>query len=436
MRLEETLIHTLKQFSGILVFLSFLSTILFYFIGNDYLIYSGLLAWAALVMLFPSLRNKKLLSLFLLLSVSGFVISTIYGFDIDFKKVFTANQYLLTLLVGVGFLRLITSPKQEHVTQIPKGKNSFFKTYFGVHLFGSVINMSSLILVGDKLHKRKPLSDSQIVLLTRAFASDAYWSPFFVAFAVVSVYTPRLDNKIILLNGLVLALIAFLFTWFEVMRNKEFRIEEFEGYPISYESLILPFSLAILVLVTNHYYPSIKIIILIPAFALTLTLAVLSIKKSVLDFFVTMKHHILEDLPNMSSEISLFLVAGMFGIAMSSIVVGLHVTLPFTTFDWPQASLLLAALVIVSFLGVHPVISIAIISSFLHDVNHTLFAAAFLMAWASTISTSPFSGVNLAIVPRYHLDGKRIFMLNIFYTLKMYVVHVLCLYVLSQYLDI
>ena len=138
----------------------------------------------------------------------------------------------------------------------------------------------------------------------------------------------------------------------------------------------------------------------------------------------------------MSSEISLFLVAGMFGIAMSSIVVGLHVTLPFATFDWPQASLLLAALVIVSFLGVHPVISIAIISSFLHDVNHTLFAAAFLMAWASTVATSPFSGINLTIVPRYHVDGKRIFMLNIFYTLKMYVVHVLCLYVLSQYLDI
>jgi len=368
--------------------------------------------------------------------VSGFVISTIYGFDIDFKKVFTANQYLLTLLVGVGFLRLITSPKQEHVTQIPKGKNSFFKTYFGVHLFGSVINMSSLILVGDKLHKRKPLSDSQIVLLTRAFASDAYWSPFFVAFAAVSVYAPRLDNKIILLNGLILALIAFLFTWFEVMRNKEFRIEEFEGYPISYESLILPFSLAVLVLATNRYYPSIKIIILIPAFALALTLAVLSIKKSVLDSFRKIKHHILEDLPNMSSEISLFLVAGMFGIAMSSIVVGLHVTLPFATFDWPQASLLLAALVIVSFLGVHPVISIAIISSFLHDVNHTLFAAAFLMAWASTVATSPFSGINLTIVPRYHVDGKRIFMLNIFYTLKMYVVHVLCLYVLSQYLDI
>jgi hypothetical protein len=69
-------------------------------------------------------------------------------------------------------------------------------------------------------------------------------------------------------------------------------------------------------------------------------------------------------------------------------------------------------------------------------VNHTLLAVTFLMAWSTTVSTSPFSGLNLTIVSRYNVEGKRIFKLNIFYALKMYVICVICLYFLSKYLNL
>ncbi|MGB5792186.1 MAG: tellurium resistance protein TerC, partial [Poseidonibacter sp.] len=129
-------------------------------------------------------------------------------------------------------------------------------------------------------------------------------------------------------------------------------------------------------------------------------------------------------------------VAGMFGISISSILLGLDLSLPFEKFDWFIASILLAIFIFLAFIGIHPIITIAIIGDFLSGVNNTLLAVTFLMAWSTTVSTSPFSGLNLTIIARYNIDGKRIFKLNIVYVLKMYIVSVFCLFILSKYLKL
>jgi hypothetical protein len=424
------------SFSGILIFSSFLTTLFAYFFNTELLVYAGALAWSSLLILFSTINKKKMLLILFLLSFIAFFISYINGFEINIIKVFTVNQYLLTLLIGVGFLRLIAIPKQENQNTLPKGKNSFFKTYLSVHLFGSVINLSSLILVADKLYKKAPLTNIQIILLTRAFASDAYWSPFFVAFAAAITYAPNLSTPTILINGIFLALVTFLISYIEIIRNKDLDINEFRGYPLSFDSLYLPIFLAFLVLVTNHFYPDIKVIILVAAFAILLTLIVLPIKKGFKRAKEKFINHINNDLPNMKMEMSLFLVAGMFGISIGSILIGLDIALPFEKFDWFIASILLAIFIVLAFVGIHPIITIAIIGDLLSSVNHTLLAVTFLMAWSTTVSTSPFSGLNLTIVARYKVEGKRIFKLNIFYALKMYIVCVICLFLLSNYLNL
>jgi hypothetical protein len=428
--------HLIISTSGLLIFLSFLVTIYSYFFNNDWIIFAGALAWISFILLFKTIVKKTMVQVLLFLSLVFFMISFLSEFDINVIKVFTVNQYLLTLLIGVGFLRLIATPKKDKENTLPKGKESFLKTYLGVHLFGSVINLSSLILVADKLYKKAPLTNAQIVVLTRAFASDAYWSPFFVAFAAAMTYAPNLSTSIILVNGIVLALIAFFITYIEITKNNDFNISEFRGYPLSFESLYLPLVLAFFVLITNHYFPSIKVIILISAFAVLLTFIVLPLKKGFKKAKNKIKNHVFEELPKMKLEMSLFLVAGMFGISISSILLGLNLELPFETFDWVIASILLAIFIILGFIGIHPIITIAIIGDFLSGVNHTLLAITFLMAWSTTVSTSPFSGLNLTIVARYNIEGKRIFKLNIFYALKMYIVCVVCLYILSNYLQL
>jgi hypothetical protein len=410
----------MQKISGILIFLSFITTLYSYFFQNDFLIISGILAWSAFVILFSSLKSKKLLIILFLLSIIALIYSYMNNYEINFIKLFTVNQYLLTLLIGVGFLRLIATPKNENLKDLPKGKGSFIRTYMGVHFFGSVINMSSLLLVADKMYKKAKLSDAQIVLLTRAFSSDAYWSPFFVAFAAAITYAPNLDTHIIIINGLFLVLIGFMFTFYEITKNDRFELENFRGYPIALETLVLPFSLAFLVLLTNYFVKDLKVIVLIALFSLILAFIVLPIKKGINKSINIFKSHILEELPKMKVEMSLFLIAGMFGISISSILFGIGIELPFEKFDWIIASIFLALFIILGFVGIHPIISIAIVGEFLSGVNHTLLAVAFLMSWATTVSTSPFSGLNLTIVSRYTLDSKRVFKLNIIYAIKMY----------------
>ncbi len=426
----------LSKLSGLLIFLSFLITLYSYFFSGNFLIIAGIFAWISFLILFASLKNKTIIIFLLILSIFAFCFSYFNDYKIDFVKAFTVNQYLLTLLIGVGFLRLIATPQKDKLTQFPIGKGSFVKTYFGVHLFGSVINLSSLILVADKMYKKAPLSNTQVVLLTRAFSSDAYWSPFFVAFAAAITYAPKLDTSVILLNGLVLAVLTFLITYYEVIKEKTFNIEEFVGYPLSFESLYIPFVLAILVLVTSYIYPNIKVIVLISTFSIFITLLIFPFKKGLSQSLIKFNKHIIEELPKMKVEMSLFLVAGMFGISISSILLGMNLELPFEVFDWQIASILLLIFIILAFIGIHPIITIAIIGDFFSGVNHTLLALTFLMAWSTTVSTSPFSGLNLTIVARYNFDAKEIFKLNIFYAFKMYFICVFCLFILSKYLGI
>ena len=423
-----------SNISGILIFLSFIISIYSYFFQKEFLIISSSFGWIAFLLLFASLKNKKFLLILFVLSFLSFVICILNGYKIDFYKVFTINQYLITLLIAVGFLRLIATPKKAKIKALPKGEASFLKTYLGVHLFGSVINLSSLILVADKMYKKAPLSNIQIVLLTRAFASDAYWSPFFVAFAAAITYAPKLNTFTILFNGIILALIGFLITYIEIRKDNKFNLSEFSGYPISFDTIYLPIILAFLVLLTHTFYPDIKVIVLISSFSFMLTIFVLPFKNSYLKSKIKFKNHILQELPKMKTELSLFLVAGMFGILVGSILLGLDLKLPFEKFDWFVASILLGIFIILGFVGIHPIITIAIIGDFLSGVNHTLLAITFLMAWSTTVSTSPFSGLNLTIVARYSYDAKEIFKLNIFYAIKMYLVCVFCLFILSNYI--
>ncbi len=426
----------INKISGILIFFSFLTTIYAYFFQNDFLIVAGVLAWLSSALLFFTLKHKKILLILLSLSFSAFLFSYINGFKIDFIKAFTVNQYLLTLLIAVGFLKLIATPKKEKNHLLPKGKQSFIKTYLSVHLFGSVINISSLLLVADKMYKKSPLNPAQIVLLTRAFASDAYWSPFFVAFAAAITYAPNLQTYTIISFGIYLAITAFMITYFDVTKDKKFNIDEFNGYPLSLETLYLPIILAILVLSTHYFFPNLKVIILISTFSILMTLFILPLKKNFSEALKILKYHILNELPKMKSEISLFLVAGLFGILIGSVLTGLNFSLPFEVFDYKVASLLLLIFILLAFIGIHPIITIAMIGDFFVNANHTLLAMTFLMAWSTTVSTSPISGLNLTIVARYNCSAKEIFMLNIFYALKMYIVCVICLFVLSKYLNI
>ena len=185
-----------------------------------------------------------------------------------------------------------------------------------------------------------------------------------------------------------------------------------------------------------YFFLDFKIILLISSFAFLLTIFILPIKKGLKNSLKILKFHIIDELPKMKSEISLFLVAGLFGIMAGSVLLGLNFNLPFEVFDYKVAAVTLLIFIILAFVGIHPIISISILGDFFVNANHTLLAMTFLMAWATTVSTSPISGLNLTMSARYSCNPKEIFKLNIFYAIKMYIVCVILLFFMSKFLEI
>jgi hypothetical protein len=94
----------LYKTSGIFIFLSFLTTLYSYFFNKNFLIISGILAWISFIILFNTIKEKKIILILFALSICSFIFSYINDFKVDYIKVFTVNQYLLTLLISVGFL--------------------------------------------------------------------------------------------------------------------------------------------------------------------------------------------------------------------------------------------------------------------------------------------------------------------------------------------
>ena len=423
----------MQKLSGIFIFLSLISSLWAYFVNESILVLAGIFIWSSFLLLLKDLKNKNLIFLILFISFILFIFCQNKGIEIDYKRVFTINQYLISLLIAVSFLKIISKPKNENIKHLPKGKKAFYKTYLGVHFFGSVINLSALLLVADKLYKKAPLNKMQLILLTRAFSSDAYWSPFFIAFGVAITYAPNLSYPIILFSGSILAVCAFFITIAEV--NVKYDIKEFRGYPISFETSYIPILLAICVLVFSYIYENSQLIVIISSFALVLTAIILPIKKGFRNSFNILKIFILEDLPLMKMEISLFIVAGMFGVLASSFISYFELisnVLDFEVFSWIHASLLLAFFILLAFIGIHPIISISIFANSLLDVNHTLLAMTFLMAWATTVSTSPFSGLNLTLQSRYKINSIELIKVNFVYLIIMYIISVLILYEFSN----
>lgn len=424
--------HFYYKLPGLFVFFSFILSLYAYFFNADFLIIAGCFAWFALILFYKKLPNKIIITVLLSLSSVIYIFSLVKGYNIDYNKMLTTNQYLLSLLIGVGFLRLVAVPKAVEET-LPKGKKAWLQTYLNVHLLSSVINLSGLILVADKLYRHSKLSRTQIILLTRAFSTDAYWSPFFVSFGAALSYLPNLDAHIIFANGIILSVIAFILTYIESRKDTTLKIEHFLGYPLTLNSLAFPLLLGICVLFMKYYSPQTSTIMLIALCSFFIVAFILPIKVGFREAFKKLTTHIVDDLPKMKSELSLFVTAGMFGFLVAILVRGLGIDISFIYFNWVDASFLLAILILLGFIGIHPLISIAILGDFLAEVNHTLFAVMFLMAWSITVASSIFSGLNLTIAARYNINAKDIFSLNFIYVIKMYFIGVLSLYIISKY---
>lgn len=420
------MLNTTEKMAGGLLFASMALTIMSHFLPLIPFWLPGLVAWLSGVLLVSgaTVEQKKISTVLLLIGIVGWCWAWFLGVPVDWQKASSMNQNLITLFVGVHFLRLVALPDSHEEERLPRGEKAFITTFLGLHTLGAVINMSAVILVGDRISKHEKLTKVQAMLLVRALASAAFWSPFFAAFGAAMAFAENSSLVIVLGAGLFIALIALGISFLEFKKEAAKNVESFVGFPIHFDAFKIPLILALLVLLVHYLFPGFKVITSIALLSSLMTLVILEKRKGLVLAVQDFSEHVTIQLPGMRGELLLFLSAGLLGSGLSALIEGLSITLPITELTGISAVAVLGCMLLASRLGVHPVISIAVVGGwFLSlDPDHTLLATMFLFSWGIGVCINPFSGINLIMLGRYQTLGKDIVRWNTVYALKLYAV--------------
>ncbi len=387
--------------------------------------FAGTAFWAAGVLLAGRVHGQQRTQTLamLLVGAAGLVYAWSAGGQAQLGKALEANQALLAMLAGVSFLRLISLPAADAAERNPRGPGALWRTLLGVHLFGSVINLSAVMILGDRQSRRQPMTPLQATVLSRGFSLAAHWSPFFAAMGVALSNAPGAGLLTLSSIGLPIAALGLLASGWQFSRRPD--VAGFVGYPMHFGALWIPALLASLVMLAHEAMPSTPMLTLISLLALLLTLVVLLAREraGALPLFVD---HVHEGLPRMSGELLLFLAAGVLAAGIASAVLSTGWTLDLLEFGATQASLLLLLMVGLSVAGVHPVISIATAHGLLAPLapDPNLMGITYLMAWAQGVAISPLSGMHLGMQGRFGIDSRGFLRWNASFTLFMLMVDI------------
>ncbi|MFB9847827.1 hypothetical protein [Oceanisphaera arctica] len=398
--------------------------------------------WGAALLLWPGLaRRNRIQALLLLLVGAGcLALSHWQGAEVDVERLLVGNSSLLSMLVAVSFLGLVSRPGGEDDASLPRGRRAVASTLGAVHLFGSVINLSSVFIIGDRLARRGSLSREQSIVLIRGFTAAAFWSPFFAAMAVALSVAPDARLSMLWLVSMPLALLAMGLTFWQLYRQKGGEetapVGDFVGYPLHLGGVWLPGLLAAGVLLSHQLWPSLSILSVITLLSPLLSLLVLAAGRR--SPVAGLGQLVNGRLPQMGNELALFLAAGVLAYGLESLLSSWGGTLPLGGFGATEASLTYLATVLLSLLGIHPIICIALAGSVLAPIepNHTLLALVFLSSWAVGTPTGPLSGINLAFQGRYGVDSFRIMRWNLSYLGLMSALVVVAIWILAALLGV
>ena len=383
---------------------------------------AGLLGWAAALLLSYRLgRRQRIQSAWLIgLGGAGIAWGTLHGAPFKASPIFASNQGLVSLLAAVSFLRLVTRPGgAAPELPAPRGRKALWRTLLGVHLFGAVINLSTVVILGDRMATRGRLGKRRALALTRGFAAAAFWSPFFSAMAAALTYAPGARLSVVVLTGLPMAALALWLTTRDIDPEDPKLGAPFIGYPMRFSALWIPGLLVLIVLTVHALVPDWSILAIIAFSAPLLTILILIAQRG-FEAWPPLKEHITRGLASTVNELALFLAAGVLAAGLISVTGSLGDWLPFERFGAPQASLLLIVMGGAAALGVHPVIAIASFGVWLAPLHPepNLLAITLLMSWAIGVPANPLSGLHLMMQGRYGIDGYAFLRWNAGYVLK------------------
>lgn len=380
------------------------------------------LAWVCGIILWSRLRiNLKFqVVCLLILGITGIVWGLTKGVSADWFRVFGQNQLIISLLVAVTLLRLIRHDKQIENSSVIFGMPAFIRNMIGLQAFSAVINISAMVIMADRLSRQQPLKFFEAVSMSRSFTMAVFYSPFIGGMALALSYTPGSSLPTIILVGLSLSALGLvtLFLAGGIFSNPS--IMESRGYPIKWESLWLPSLLAIVVIVVHQFIPQISILMLVIILTPIVSCVVLLIDRGPIQCSKRVRYFCINHLPELSGEVSLFLSAGVFAAGLFMVFSALNYEF-FEVFDAAAASKILVASVLLSCLGIHPIVVVSTIVPLLVSLAPPPNLMAFLCVccWGIGCAVCPLSGTNITLKTRYNIDNWRIGIKNIPYAALM-----------------
>ncbi len=386
--------------------------------------WAGIPIWAVVLLFIPYVKPNQRRQIFLLMFVgaAGLLYGVIKGLDGRYLlKALEANQHVVAMIVGVGFLRIFAVNSVKTGEVLPQGKRALIRTVFGAHLFGSVLNISSVMIVGDKLATQGKLTTTQGLVLLRGFSACAFWSPFFASMGLALISAPGSELGVLVSFGIPICLVALGLSCWQIIRRDD--ADSVAGYPVTLYSLWMPALLAAIVITAHQFYPHISVLSLVTLTSICFIALWLLLTKGYHAIIVA-RNHIEVGIANSSGEVVLFAAAAMLASGVAASLDAMNIQLAPEHFGALEASITIAVLIALAMTGMHPVTSVVLAGSVLAPsmADPNMLGLTLLMGWSLGITVSPFSGVQLSIQSRYDISAKALFLANWRYISSMFVI--------------
>ena len=393
---------------------------------------AAVLAWIALALLWPGIGRRQQLQalVFIAAGLAAFLWGASRGAALRVDSLLGQNQPILSMLASITLLRLLNLPPRANEPELPRGRGAYLRSMLGVHAFGSVINVSAVIIMADRLARVQPLGFDQAQLFSRAFSAAAFYSPFIGGVALALSYTPGSNPLVMMLFGLPLAAAAFLLLYWRASSGRTDDAENFRGFPLHPGDLKVPLALGAAVLAGSVVAPGYSVLALITMFAPVVVVVTLVARGGVRDLRRACADYVQTRAPQMGGELALFLGAGVLAAGVVAAAAGAGDWVIFPRLDAFHASLLVLAFFVTSLVCIHAAVLVGVTVALVEaiELDPTLLATAFAMGWGLGCSVNPLSGVNVVLATRYGANNWRIARSNVAFSATLYVVAVGLLY--------
>lgn len=329
------------------------------------------------------------------------------------------TQPFFLLFAAIAWLRVPAnvSPSLREAQELALGQPAgrrFPVLLTVAHALGSVLNLAGISLLAGVLQgaATENLRHRFTRALTQGFTAASCWTPFFVAMSVGLSVVPGLAWSDVAPLGFAAALMLTALSW--IMDRVFYRQPDgaaaqpgpaAPGRRFRWRMAAVPVSLFVIVigLIEAWAMPiPVALGLVAPAYAAVWTVSLTAGRASPAMAVADLARRVVSGLPGLRGEILLFLAANLFGAGVAA---ALPAELVGRAIEAAQLSpdslivLVLAAILLLSLAGIHPLVPVVVIGEILPPgllgLPPALFCATLVTMWGLGAVVSPFSGTTL-----------------------------------------